>query len=428
MHPEGLIGTMADWILSISRFPNRPLAVAAATAALSTLCGRHLYGPTGTALNLYIILLGRTGIGKDKPLKAAERLLCAAGFPQLAQTGKVFSQSGLERLIAEHPCCLGTIDEIVPSLLARALHRKASAHESGIRGPLMLLWSRTQGDPPYVTTLKADPKAPPNFAVPLPSLTVLGASTPQAFYDVLSSGQRSDGFLSRFLLCHATRRAKEAQEVSADALDVWPEIVDCLSTLVPRPKGNLAEAEKGITIFDLVITVPEYRVPWANDETKQTALAFEQQLDQIGEASPQDAELLVRVFETAVRLATLHAVGRAGSREGAEVDEQDWAWGHAWALSSAQQMIEDVGKYMADSDPQALARAIKRVINNEKNNGTATRRVLHRALDHRWKAKEVDEGVNSLVIAGQIKPNKIPSRPEREGGPPVLSYTWVGEK
>ena len=76
--PDGLLGEMADWILLTSRRPNRPMAVAAALAVLSAVCGRHLYGPTGTSLNLYLACLAGTAMGKDRPLSAVAEILAAA--------------------------------------------------------------------------------------------------------------------------------------------------------------------------------------------------------------------------------------------------------------------------------------------------------------------------------------------------------------
>ena len=84
--PGGLLGHMADWIMETSRRPNRSLAVASSVAVLSTLCGRHLYGPTGTALNLYIAAIAETSVGKDRPFKATYELLKSAGFEYLHQT------------------------------------------------------------------------------------------------------------------------------------------------------------------------------------------------------------------------------------------------------------------------------------------------------------------------------------------------------
>ena len=78
--PAGVLGEIVEWILATSRRPNRPLAVASATAIVSTVCGRHLYGPTGSALNVYIACLGDSGIGKGRPLAAISEVLKAAGL------------------------------------------------------------------------------------------------------------------------------------------------------------------------------------------------------------------------------------------------------------------------------------------------------------------------------------------------------------
>ena len=105
--PGGALGLMSDWIMATARRPNRPLAVAASVAVLSTLCGRHLYGPTGTALNVYLACLAESTVGKDRPFKAVAEILDACGYGNLHQTAKVFSVSGFEQLIAETSLLLG---------------------------------------------------------------------------------------------------------------------------------------------------------------------------------------------------------------------------------------------------------------------------------------------------------------------------------
>jgi hypothetical protein len=422
-HPDGLLGAIADWIEATARYPNRALAVGAATAVLSTLCGRHLYGPTGAALNLYILLLADTGYGKDWPLAAPHALLCAAGFPKLTATAKAFSVSALEQLVADRPCCLGVADEIAKSLLERILSRKASTHESAMKSALLSLWSRYQNSAPFSTTRKAKvpgSHAPVTIDIPSPAFSILGASAPKPFYEVLSSGSIHDGFLNRFLLCHAGPAAEEAQEVGEEGLVVPQELAEGLRQLVPRLTGNVAEVLGVFTPeFDLSLVV--HRVPWANDETRDAARSFEKQMRSIARANAEEGELLIRTFEMAVRLATLHAVGRAGLRLQAAVDEQDWSWARSFALSSSQGLVRDAGLYMADSESQETARAIKRKLLARGGRGM-THHELIRSLDSKYEPRKLRDILRSLLESRQIRSTPVPTK-----GRPATRYNWAGK-
>ena len=226
--PEGLLGAITGWIMLTSRRPNRPMAVASAVAVLSAVCGRHLYGPTGTALNVYIVCLAGTAAGKDRPLSAPGAILAAANLHRLHTTAKGFSVSALEQMMIDHPCCLATVDEIGASLFARMSHKHASTHEQGMRSVLLELWSRDQFKGPFSTTRhavqKGGHKVPGSVSTPRPNLTLFGASTPEAFYASLTAGSVKDGFLNRFLTCEAAPRGK-AQEVSETDGEVPEEIV-----------------------------------------------------------------------------------------------------------------------------------------------------------------------------------------------------------
>ena len=89
--------------MATARRPNRPLAVAASVAVLSTLCGRHLYGPTGTALNLYIVCLAETSVGKDRPFKAVYELLEACGYGRLHKPPKYSRSRASSSLLRRRP-------------------------------------------------------------------------------------------------------------------------------------------------------------------------------------------------------------------------------------------------------------------------------------------------------------------------------------
>ncbi len=155
---QGLLEDIATWIMANARWPNRALSVAAAVATASALAGRWLYGPTDASLGVYIVGLADTGVGKDDPLSAPGQVLRAVhpDVGRLQTSGKVFSVSGLERIMRDNPCSLATVDEIGTALFARISHKNASSDVQTIKSALQELWSRKRGKGPYSSTHRAD--------------------------------------------------------------------------------------------------------------------------------------------------------------------------------------------------------------------------------------------------------------------------------
>ena len=93
-------------------------------ATLSAVCGRWLYGPTGTALNVYIVALAGRWWVRDRPLSAICEMLVAAKKANLHTSAKGFSVSAFEQMVVDHPCCVATVDEIGTNLIARMSDKK----------------------------------------------------------------------------------------------------------------------------------------------------------------------------------------------------------------------------------------------------------------------------------------------------------------
>jgi hypothetical protein len=420
--PAGLLGKMADWIMLTSRRPNRPLAVASAVSVLSAVCGRHLYGPTGTALNVYVVGLGRTGLGKDRPLAAPGVILKAAGLSRLHTTAKGFSSSAIEQMMIDHPCCVATVDEIGASLFARMSHKNSSTHEQGMRSVLLELWSRDQFKGPFLTTRHAvqrgGRRVPGTVSIPWPNLTLFGVSTAEAFYVALTAGSVKDGFLNRFLLCHAALRG-EAQDVSEESGKVPQDIVEALRNLVPE-LGSVGILAPATSIFDLDAPLDGVirRLLWADDDVRMHAKKLEDEILAAMDADPETAPLKGRVFEYAVRLASLHAVSRA-AHAAAKVTMADLAWGAAWAGQSARAMSDDVRNLMASSEYEAKLNLIRNTI---REAGQMTRTRLLRCV-RSISARDRDDIIKHLIEAELIAERQISSK-----GRTAKGWKWLGEE
>ncbi len=404
--PRGLIGQISDWILETSRWPNRPLAVAAGTVVMSALCGRWLYAPTGTALNVYVVGLGKTGVGKDRPLSGVAQVLAAAGVPALKQTAKTFSVSGCENLVRDNPCCVATTDEIGVNLLARIANKHAS-HESGdgIKGILLELWSREYGKEGFPTTRRAQAASQ---TIASPSLTLFGMSTPEAFYETFRAGDAMSGFLNRFLIAAADRSPTDPNDAPFNPPP--STLVETIRAMIPEQDGNIGDV-MGVYRAPSVI---ERRMRWADEATKREALGLEKGTRAIA-ADHRRGELMARTFEYSVRLAALHAM----SQTRWTVDRADLAWGASWAIGSTQAMIAAADDLMAETPYQRTFNEISKIIREASTIGksallracrTVSARELAAILDHLAGAETIE------VI--EVETGKAGRRPQ--------VYRWVG--
>ena len=109
-HVPGFIDALAGWTLARSPSPNRVLAFAGALAMLAHLAGRSYTDTHGTRTNLYLVVLGESGIGKDAPRKTNSRLAERVDFAgSLAES--FASAEAVEDALAKCPSILLQADE-----------------------------------------------------------------------------------------------------------------------------------------------------------------------------------------------------------------------------------------------------------------------------------------------------------------------------
>lgn len=409
--PGGLIEEIANWIMATSRWPNKPLAIAGALATVAAPCMRHLYSPSGASLNPYLIMLAGTGIGKGSPLAAPPKILKAADMDSLHTVMKVFSVSGLEEMIVDHPGCIATTDEIGPNLLRKMFHRRASSHEIGLKTPLMELWSREIGREDWYPTKRAQGTQTP---VPSPGLSILGASTHEEFFEAVGGNSITDGFLNRFLIVQAAPRGELNDNVPPEVRKVPANIVRRMKLLMPDGDGNLAG---GLNTYTLYGSVTETSVPWASDDVRLAMRAFTIEMADRLDSDPQYGGCVARAAEYTERLATLHAVSRDGLR--AKVKMEDLEWGAAFVLASARAVIEGAQDIMAKNDHEEKVNSIRKTIRKAKE---ISERDLLRRLPH-ITSRDRESIIRDMETSGMVyKWNKNGGGKGR----PSWMLRWIG--
>ena len=72
--PQGIMGEIAEFIYSAAPRPVQEIALAASIGLMAGVCGRQ-YNVSNTGLNQYVLLLAKTGVGKEGASSGIDRFL-----------------------------------------------------------------------------------------------------------------------------------------------------------------------------------------------------------------------------------------------------------------------------------------------------------------------------------------------------------------
>ena len=166
-------------------------------------------------------------------------------------------------------------------------------------------------------------------------------------------------------------------------------------------------------MFSLNAKFEERQLEWAGQDVEDAAEAFEHAILKAKDAKPPAYQLLTRVFEYSVRLASIHAVSRAGAD--AVVTMDDLHWGAAWALASARTMMEQAGTMMARNDHESDLNLVTAAIKEAK---TISQRDLLRHRDVRHiQARDLAGIIDQLKLSEMITAQKA--------GRQTLEFHWI---
>lgn len=406
--PAGVLGAIINWIVDSAPRPNRVLALGSAIAVLATIIGRRVAGPTLSGTHQYIIMLAKSAAGKDHPLRRAIGLLNEVN-PTLVGPGEFTSQNALIQYVGQNPLSLCAMDEL-GAFMGRICHPRATNWERGLTKTLREYWGASFETIPG--TQWAGMKTEP---LRWPALSLLGVSTHQEFFDAMSSKEATNGFLNRFLMLSTVAKIVDVDEPTADRRVAPLHIKETLCDLYAHCIGDLdINADRAVSNPDLLNDYKQIEIGWADDELRAEYSGLKKHAIAMAD-NAVIGEIYGRTAEMAVRLATIHAVSRAGLD--AKVTHEDFAWGRELAIWSADTMAREASMRMSDTEAQARANQVLRII--YETGGRIKHRDLNRKLQHRFKLKDLQDTLAALLESGTIQ--RIATQ-NPKGGPKITTY------
>ena len=399
----GLVSDIARWVLSVARRPQKRFAVATALAVIGTVASRQLVTPTFANLNTYMLLITRSGNGKDAPMKTSKALLAAAKLSDLIGPEGFGSDVGIFDHANRAPVSLTVIDEFGDHLAATSGQR-ASPYVLKISSAI-----RTMYDGGLIKTSHALTRN--SVTLYNPCLSLLCASTPGQFFDAVGQKQALDGFLNRFLLINAPGAAQRAK--GGDVEDVPINIAERLAAVANRPGGtDFARFRAG----PCAIGSPGKAevVPWGSG-AEDHWIAYEDAILRKMEISPTFESFAPRCALNALKIATILAISENASEPVVTAAHVDL--GITMIEASLKDMI---GGFEAHMPQTAEAELADKVVARIAAAGTITHNKLFRSVQRAFKkSSDFEEMLKMLIDAGRIA---VDAKRPPAGGPLMRTY------
>jgi hypothetical protein len=402
----GLVGETADWILETSCKPQPVFALAASIAAVATAIGRKVMTENLVRPNVYILAVGDTGCGKDRPRSAIRTLFIESGGGAKAMYDEMASDAGIISAIEKSPCSLFLFDEIGHTFTALAQSR-APTHLAAQVSLYIRLYSlsdqaffgKSYADKDKITTIYQ------------PCLSIYGATVPTTLWSAMTTAQISDGFLARFLVFETDDQDPPYRDITSNAPPTrLLERFAAWEHFSPQPRDGAGNLEAALDPNPL-------RVPYTpGARAVFTELELTMREKRASKRAEGDSQgIFTRVALAARKLALIRACGITHAKP--EITARDAMWGAELATYLYNYLDRTVRANVADSQTERVLQAVMRVVNGGEWVSLLT---LGRKLKSIPK-RERDAAIATLQETGSLIKKKV-----KTDGRPAYMFKSTG--
>lgn len=330
--PKGLVGEVADYILHQAIRPVPEVALAGAIAFMAGICGRA-YNVSSTGLNQYILVLAKTGCGKEGAMTGIERLTSAIRphIPMVDQfIGPAAFASGqaLIKTLDAHPTFVSVLGEFGLTL-QQLSDPRANGATVMLKKVLLDLYAKSGNHNVLRSSVYSDSEKNTKI-IQAPAVTLLGESTPESFFDGVSATHIAEGLIPRFSIIEYTGNRPERNGKGN-----------------PTPPEDLVKALCKVVTQSLTMQANRSCCEVPIDKKAQTILDhFDKVADGHINANQSDveAQLWNRAHLKALKLAALISVGHDPNNPVVSAESA------AWAVHFVSKEITATAKHYSEGD------------------------------------------------------------------------------
>ena len=295
--PPGLIGEIAQYFYQTAIRPVPEIALTGAIAFAAGIAGRS-YNVSGTGLNQYIILLAPTGAGKEGAQQGMDNLIAAVRptIPMADQfMGPATFASGqaLIKVLNDKPCFVSVLGEFGLTL-QQLSDSKANSAQVMLRKVLLDLYAKSGWNRSIRSSVYSDTEKNTKI-IQAPNVSIFGESTPETFFDGLTSSHVAEGLIPRFTVIEyqGPRPPRNRNANCAPSQGLVQRTIDLITVSLTTSNNNTC----------CPVHIDQDAIILLDD--------FDAKADAMINGSKQDVEAQVwnRVHLKALKLSALLAVG-----------------------------------------------------------------------------------------------------------------------
>jgi Protein of unknown function (DUF3987) len=295
--PPGFVGALAQFIYDHAPRPVAEVAIVGALGLMAGIAGRVWHIP-GSGLNLYVVLVARSAIGKEAMHSGIAKVITAAAVHcpvagNFIDFTDYVSGPALIKACSQSVSFVNVAGEIGHKFLAMAVDKDASMRS--LRKVLTTLYSKSGPDSVAggISYSNQENNVASTQAV---SFSLIGETTPGTFYESITDAMMRDGFMSRFCVIEygGDRPAKNPAPVQHP------------------PQKLLEHVSRIMCHADLAIASNKFQEVAFSEAAKALLDRFEDECDSAIHAAGDDEnvrQLWNRAHLKALRVAALLAVG-----------------------------------------------------------------------------------------------------------------------
>lgn len=247
LSPPGILGDIANYYNVTARAPQPGFAVQTALAIGSIVMARNYRSTKGNHTSLYFLNIAKSGTGKEHGKTVIEDILSKADLHDYINGSGYTSAGAVFSALLRAPKHITIIDEFGRYLEAAQGNKNTQLMEANTQ--LMEAIGRCHGTmrPSSYSTMtltKEKAKEMSDRHIKNPGVTLLGMTTPVAFYSNLRSDAVADGFLGRFII-HQSNMPRMVHD-DKDMIDVPNKITNWVQTIQDRAGYNLGATDTAV--------------------------------------------------------------------------------------------------------------------------------------------------------------------------------------